>query len=587
MKKILGPYYDILLFAVCMMAANYFWKLTIVSDEIIRDGNAGMVLFLGMNLSPLFNVVAEHTASLVSALLQWTRHDVHYLPPYTIRFDAGFTMNIVWGCTALKQSFIWLVIMLFARGVQWRKLWFIPLGWLVIYLFNDLRIYCIGQFCSAHPDMFSFWHDYFFKYLFYFIIFMLWVWWNEKLGKKHSATPSVTAKQTVGNVALVWGVTSAMGLLLGSCSPSVERQLGDLTERVFAGQNEPGAVVLVHDATHDICVCTGVADMEQGRPVNRQTLFNIASCSKQFTAVSVLQLVAAGKVCLNAPIADYFPEYTHPLWQKVTIAHLLSHSSGIPDARDYLPREKKVYGDEELATEYMQWVDSLHFEPGTAYEYINPTFVLLGQLVERVSGEPYTEYVYRHVLQPAGMLHSTFFDPANPIFDGHAPQGANTSHGYEYADVSEMPEERPASVEADMPKQWYEYDYGEETFFATRPDGGLYSSAEDLLRWENYLQAQMADTTCLARLLQDAMRPHTCVTGSVWSDYQNREDTWYGYGWFVEPEKGCIYHTGDNGGYKILIARYPKNDGLLIVLANRADWDRYAFQTQVEKLMGW
>lgn len=82
------------------------------------------------------------------------------------------------------------------------------------------------------------------------------------------------------------------------------------------------------------------------------------------------------------------------------------------------------------------------------------------------------------------------------------------------------------------------------------------------------------------------MSPHTLVSGSPWSDYQNREGTWYGYGWFVEPEKHCIYHTGDNGGFKILVARYPEKDALVLVLANRADWDRYALKTRIEEIWG-
>ena len=90
--------------------------------------------------------------------------------------------------------------------------------------------------------------------------------------------------------------------------------------------------------------------------------------------------------------------------------------------------------------------------------------------------------------------------------------------------------------------------------------------------------------------LQTAWTPQVQVSGSPWSDYQNRPNTWYGYGWFIEPQtdstKLVIYHTGDNGGFKILAARYPEDDALVLIFANRADWDRYALMQQIEHLFG-
>ena len=83
------------------------------------------------------------------------------------------------------------------------------------------------------------------------------------------------------------------------------------------------------------------------------------------------------------------------------------------------------------------------------------------------------------------------------------------------------------------------------------------------------------------------MSPHTQVSGSPWSDYQNRPNTWYGYGWFLEPAKDGaplrIYHTGDNGGFMIMAARYPEQNLLILIFANRNDWDRYELLMQLEK----
>jgi len=347
--------------------------------------------------------------------------------------------------------------------------------------------------------------------------------------------------------------------------------------------DEPGAAVLVmKDDQILFDKGYGIADIETKAPIDGNTFFNIASVSKQFTAVAILQLAEAGKLSLEDPVSQYFPEFKADFWKDIQIKHLLSHSSGVPDARGGIPRELKIKGDEKLAMSYLPELDHLNFAPGTAYEYINPTFVMCGAIVEKVTGRPFVDYVAEHIFRPAGMEKTLYFDPQ------HQDLIPNMAHGYEYADVEDMPEERTAgSSPANEPKNWYEYDYGEETFFATRPDGGIYSSTHEFAQWEKALRA---NTVLSEASRVDAQSPHTFASDSPWSDYQNRPNTWYGYGWFIEPKtdttKEVIYHTGDNGGFKILAARYPEDNALVLVFANRADWDRYEVMQQIEAIYG-
>jgi len=98
-----------------------------------------------------------------------------------IRFDSGSGTAIIWGCTGLKQSFIWLCLILTVRGGGWHKLWYIPVGWLCCYAFNILRIFLIALFVEFHPDWFPLLHDYIFKYAFYAMLFGLWVIFVEKI----------------------------------------------------------------------------------------------------------------------------------------------------------------------------------------------------------------------------------------------------------------------------------------------------------------------------------------------------------------------------------------------------------------------
>lgn len=379
-------------------------------------------------------------------------------------------------------------------------------------------------------------------------------------------------------ISLVAG--AALSLCLSSCKDDVTSAIDSACRECFP-EGEPGAAVLIMSG-EDIIFDKGygIADIETKAAVDGETMFNVASISKQFTAVAVLQLASEGLLSLEDSLSKYFPEYSDPLWNKVRIKHLLSHSSGIPDLRRSMPRERKITADEAVALEYLDTLNRLNFEPGTEYEYINPTFVLLGRLVERISGKPFTEYVREHIFLPSGMEKTCYFSP-----DANIPDMA---HGYEYADVEDMPEERTAGG-SDEPKSWYEYDYGEETFFATRPDGGIYSSTHEFVHWELALRKSLEGkegALLPPEYLKDAMSPHTRVSGSRWSDYQNRSDTWYGYGWFIEGEDSkWIFHTGDNGGFKALVAREPENDIMIAIFSCRADWDRYELWKKIASIL--
>ncbi|MBQ0024492.1 MAG: beta-lactamase family protein [Bacteroidales bacterium] len=369
-----------------------------------------------------------------------------------------------------------------------------------------------------------------------------------------------------------------------SCAEKDESlvKLDDLFSGLFP-QDEPGAAVLVMKGDEIVFdKGYGIADIDTKVPIDGNTFFNIASVSKQFTATAVLQLVEKGELSLDDCVAKYHPEFESDIWKKVRIGQLLSHSSGVPDARRGYTREQKVAGDDKLAMEYMMTLDTLNFEPGTDYEYINPTFVLCGDIVSKVSGMPFTEYMRKNVFTPAGMENTLYFDPE---IEHSIP---NMAHGYEYEDVAGMPEEHPASRQSsDEPKNWYEYDYGEETFFATKPDGGIYTSTHEFAEWEKALRSNKVISEESRNLAQS---PITDITGSTFSDYQNRENTWYGMGWFVEPKTDnsslVIYHTGDNGGFKILAARYPESNALLLIFANRTDWDRYEVMQRAEEILG-
>ena len=132
---------------------------------------------------------------------------------------------------------------------------------------------------------------------------------------------------------------------------------------------------------------------------------------------------------------------------------------------------------------------------------------------------------------------------------------------------------------------WAEYDYGEETFFGTKADGGIYTSVRDFLNWEKALTQNIVVSEKMRNL---AYTPQILVSGSEYSTYQNRPNTHYGYGWFIDktPNRELkVYHTGDNGGFQAYAAKYPESGVHVIMFENRNDIDRWSFQTKIEQIL--
>jgi len=184
MRKLLSkiePYKDLLIFVVALLGANLVWKLLIRGDE-----SGDIVTLLGYDISNVFNQSVAHIAMLVAWLIEPIRPTFYFQEPASLCFENGISVHVVWSCSAIKQSFIWLVIMSVTRGAWRHKAWFIPLGLICIYLFNIFRIFLITISMENHPDYFEVLHTYILKYLFYGMIFLLWLGWNkrwERFGK--------------------------------------------------------------------------------------------------------------------------------------------------------------------------------------------------------------------------------------------------------------------------------------------------------------------------------------------------------------------------------------------------------------------
>lgn len=185
----LEPFKGVILFAVILIGSNFFWKYNIKGDEAFSLDS--IVSLWGMNISAPFNWMAKHVAHLSIFILNVLGSEVILKPGNIFQHSNGYTVQIVWACTGLKQMYIFFCIIAFYRGPWLKKLWFIPLGLFVVYLFNIFRIAFIIGAVEQHPDWFHFLHLYAFKYSFYLIIFLMWVLWEEKIARK-TATKNIS-----------------------------------------------------------------------------------------------------------------------------------------------------------------------------------------------------------------------------------------------------------------------------------------------------------------------------------------------------------------------------------------------------------
>lgn len=359
-------------------------------------------------------------------------------------------------------------------------------------------------------------------------------------------------------------LTLSTAIMFTSCSsPDSPDQvaLGQLDSlfTVLFPERAPGAAVLILKGDSTIFEKGyGLANIENGTPVDGKTFFNIASVSKQFSAVGLFILMQEGKLSLDDSVQKFFPQFKAPFFKEITLRHLLSHTSGIPDARPRNDRHFVLTATDKASYSYMEHLKELNFLPGSAYEYMNPTFQLMYTIIEQCSGQSFDDFMRERIFIPSGMLETTYFEENKFI--------PRMAHGYEPANEG----------------GFQKCDYGEASFFATKADGGIYTSVEEFALWEKALRN---NTLIPAHIKEEA---HSAKINIPDTPY-----TGYGYGWFIEEKPGFpkkVYHTGNNGGFQIYAGRYPEQQILVLIFATRDNWDRTAVVEEVDQIMkkaGW
>jgi CubicO group peptidase (beta-lactamase class C family) len=315
-----------------------------------------------------------------------------------------------------------------------------------------------------------------------------------------------------------------------STSPGLREQL----TRLMEAREIPGlqAVVLRHGeivASETL----GMANLEHDVAVTRESVFSINSMAKAFTGIALMQLVESGDLDLDAPVARYL-DALPGAWQPITIRQLATLTSGLPEIMAYgADSSVGLVAEDEEAAWAVVHAAPMEFEPGRGYNYVQTNYALLGKVIDRLSGQPFVDFITERQFDVAGMPRTRYANDHDLI-----PHRADT---YMSIDASGEPTGRIDKSRLDWPH-------------LLRTAAGLHSTAEDLAAWMSALES--------GALLSAASRD------TMWTPVPAHDGSsgLWGIGWLVfERPQGLVPAPG--GGGKAQIVRYP--DGLtLIVLTN-------------------
>jgi CubicO group peptidase (beta-lactamase class C family) len=323
---------------------------------------------------------------------------------------------------------------------------------------------------------------------------------------------------------------------IGDPRVQIERLMARLHERhEFTGE------ILVASRGKPICEgAFGVADRRTGRPYTTDTRSCLASLSKPFTATAIMMLADQHRLTYDDPMSKFLPGFTDAVGL-VTIRQLLTHTSGIPDYPELNVDRPGVTNGDILAA--LQKVPMPTFLPGQKYQYCNAGYVLLGLMVEHISGQPLPLFLESQIFKPLGMA-STF------VLTSLDQKTADVAHGYDRSGGADDFE-------------------GMET-----GDGGVYSTVHDLLRFD---QALYTETLVRPQTLAEAFMPAQVREGT----------TTYGFGWNIETDATGtrVWHQGNTAGFRAFIERRLADQITVIMLTNGGDTNRMAINESIQRIL--
>lgn len=325
-------------------------------------------------------------------------------------------------------------------------------------------------------------------------------------------------------------------LLVCVAAPARADTIDDYVARQMQALRLPGLALAVVRGSEVVTLRTyGKANLELDAPVTPNTVFELGSLTKQFTAAAVMMLAEDGRLGLDDSIAAHLPEVPDA-WRAITIRHLLTHSSGLQDYLTIpgLPEQAHALGHREMTRLFASRI-TREFAPGDTWAYSNTGYLLLGDIIERRSGHSYWEFLRARVFVPAGMQATRSSEPRAVIRD------RATGYGW----TNDAFENRPA--------------LSENAYSA----GAIASTITDMTRWAMALGAG----TLISKTGRDQIWTPVTVALETLPPFS------YGFGWVIDQERGhrAVLHSGGTPGFSSAIRHYPDEGLTVIVLANHGD----------------
>jgi CubicO group peptidase (beta-lactamase class C family) len=283
----------------------------------------------------------------------------------------------------------------------------------------------------------------------------------------------------------------------------------------------------------------GLADRQTKRPITASTTFDLASVSKQFTALAIMMLAERKQISYDDPLTRFFPEFP-PYATKITVRHLLTHTSGIADYMEVYEKRHASSRKEPTSQEarlMLAEISEPRFEPGAKFEYSNSGYMVLAQIVEKASGQVFPVFMKNNVFVPLGMSSTVVSDQIIAPAPDRAISYASSWLGYRVADYSPL-----------------NRIYG---------DGNVNTSTDDMFKWD---QALYTDQLVKQSTLAEAFTPVKLNDGS---------SAPYGFGWRVVDANGLkmLSHGGSWVGFRAHIVRIPSERFSVVVLSNRGNFN--------------
>ena len=316
----------------------------------------------------------------------------------------------------------------------------------------------------------------------------------------------------------------------------------------YSGNAVPGAsVIVIHDDRVIFRGAYGMADLERHIPATTHTDYRLASVTKQFTAMAIMLLARDGRLRYDQPVRAILPELP-PAAAAVTIRNLLNHTAGLLDYEDLIPDSQTVQVHDRDVLALLAAHDSVYFPAGTHYRYSNSGYCLLALVVERVSGMPFARFLHERIFTRLGMSGTVAHQ-----------DGVDTVPQRAYGYTPDSGRFRPTD---------------QSVTSATLGDGGVYTSVEDLVRWDR-------------ALYPDALVDRATLRLATTPPALPGDSTQYGFGWFVDTYRGVQRwrHTGETSGFRNAIQRYPGRRFTVIVLTNRNGGDPATIAERVTDLV--